>query len=85
MDGIETRVYCPECKQELDFILEKVEIPEELLLLMKTIGIESPGHEIAFKGQKQCSCGKFIKATYCIEVMDRPDIPNIVVTRRTIT
>jgi hypothetical protein len=63
MDGIETRVFCPECKQELNFILEKVEVPMELLAMMRSLGIESPGHEIAFKGQKQCSCGVFVTAT----------------------
>jgi hypothetical protein len=66
MDGIQTRVYCPECGSEVELLLEKQEM-EQLSRLMEMLNLPLPGRENAYKGGIKCSCGKTIQATFVIE------------------
>jgi hypothetical protein len=79
MDGIETRIFCPECHTEVSILLKRHEVPAQLLEFMKSIGLPA-GNDISYKGQKQCSCGKYVKVTFVMEAMENPDSADVVIT-----
>jgi hypothetical protein len=70
MDGIQTKVFCPECGKENEFLLEKKIVPEKLVRLMQSINIPVGG-ETSYMGQTECSCGKVIKVTFVIEACSK--------------
>ncbi|MDR1315370.1 MAG: hypothetical protein LBK13_00740, partial [Spirochaetales bacterium] len=67
MDGIQIRVYCPECGAEVGMVLGRERIPEQLIRMFKIFNLPDPGGENAYKGETGCSCGKIVKATFVIE------------------
>jgi hypothetical protein len=66
MDGIETKVFCPECRNELSLLLEKQEIPSMIGEILKMMGTPI-GNEIIYKGSTECSCGKTVRIRFSIE------------------
>jgi uncharacterized protein YbaR (Trm112 family) len=66
MDGIETKVFCPECRHELSLLLEKQEIPSMIEGILKMMGIPK-GNEIIYEGSTVCSCGKTVRIRFSIE------------------
>jgi hypothetical protein len=72
MDGIQTKVFCPECGKENEFLLEKKIVPEGLVRFMQSINIPVGG-ETSYMGEKECSCGKVIKVTFVIEAYSKDE------------
>jgi hypothetical protein len=70
MDGIQTRVFCPECGKEVELLLERQDVPKELSHLMKMFNVPVGG-ETAYKGQVECSCGKILKISFLIEAFSK--------------
>jgi hypothetical protein len=66
MNGIQTKVFCPECGSVTELLLEKEDIPDGLTMFMKSINIPV-GRETVYKGERECSCGNIIKASFVIE------------------
>jgi hypothetical protein len=65
MDGIETKVFCPKCRNELSLLLEKQETSglEEILKMMNV----PIGDETIYAGSIECSCGKTVRIRFSIE------------------
>jgi hypothetical protein len=80
MDGIQTRVYCPECGAEVELLLEKLEISEHLRRMVKMLNLPSSGDENAYMGKVKCSCGKTIRATFVYDVFSESERPQEVIT-----
>jgi hypothetical protein len=74
MDGIQTRVYCPECGKEIELLLKRQIIPGPLLAMMKAMSVDA-GNDHAYKGEMVCSCGKTVKATFVIEAFSENKRP----------
>jgi hypothetical protein len=76
MDGIQIKVFCPECGKGNEFLLGRKIVPEGLVRFMQNINIPVGG-ETSYMGENECSCGKVIKATFVIEACSkgekRPD------------
>jgi hypothetical protein len=73
VDGIQIRVYCPQCGAEVEMVLGKEQIPKDLIMMFKALNLPDPGGENAYKGEKKCSCGKFVKATFVIEAFSEDE------------
>jgi hypothetical protein len=67
MDGIQTKIYCPECGAEVEIVLSRRQIPDSLLRMFQFLKLPDPGKEHAYEGEKKCSCGNIVKATFVIE------------------
>jgi hypothetical protein len=72
MDGIQTRVFCPDCGKEVELLLERQEVPKELSQIMKMLEVPVGG-ETAYRGQVECSCGKIVKISFIIEAFSKGD------------
>jgi hypothetical protein len=68
MDGIETKVYCPNCHKEVSLLLERNDVPRPIQDMMKALRLPV-GNEIAYKGHTNCSCGKIVKVTFVMEAV----------------
>jgi hypothetical protein len=79
MDGIETKVFCPECRNELSLLLEKQEIPLMIGEILKMMGIPK-GNETIYEGSIECSCGKTVRIRFSIETAsDEQPKPGVLV------
>jgi hypothetical protein len=66
MDGVETRVFCPECNNKLSLLLEKQEIPSMIGEILKMMNAPM-GNETIYKGSTECSCGQTVRIRFSIE------------------
>jgi hypothetical protein len=80
MDGIETKIFCPECGNELSLLLEKREIPPMIAEMLKMMG-NPQEDEILYDGSKECSCGKTVRIRFSIETAtnDRQPKPRVII------
>jgi hypothetical protein len=65
MDGIETKVYCPRCRNELSLLLKKQEIPPMIGEILKMLNANI-GNESAYTNSIKCSCGETVKIQFTI-------------------
>ena len=76
MNEIQTKVFCPSCGKETELLLEKQDVPDALIQMMRSIGVPV-GNETVYKGEEECSCGNVIGITFIIEAFpkgqQRPD------------
>jgi hypothetical protein len=72
MDGIETKIFCPNCPKEVSLLLERHDVPRPLQDMIKALRFPV-GNEIAYKGQTDCSCGKIVKVTFVMEAITEDD------------
>jgi len=70
MDKIQTIIFCPECKKEVNLILCKEIISQPIRDLISKVNLPQ-GNEIAFFGMQECFCGKIVKATFLIEAFSK--------------
>jgi len=84
MDGIQTKVYCPECKKEVSiFLAQQKNLPDMFVNIFKTFGLPI-GNEMPYKGETECSCGKTVRATFVMEAVskDAPQMQRVVIGGR---
>jgi hypothetical protein len=67
MDGIKTRIYCQECGAEVEITLGRRQITDPIMRLFQVFNLPNPSKEHAYEGERKCSCGKMVKATFVIE------------------